>query len=99
MPRIEVIEVSDWLIEQTPELKIRLAGQDLSCCSGKQLGSLYAGDCAVMTDYLPQEMLKGVTDGRPAVLAKRTSRSLVRNTIGVCLPNCLTELWSIEADR
>jgi hypothetical protein len=41
MPRVEVIEVSDWLIEQTEDLRIQLAGTKRRCRSGKQLGSLY----------------------------------------------------------
>src|SRR5438105_5746411 len=44
MPRVEVIEVSDWLIEQTEDLRINLGGSKLPCRSGKQLGSLYV-DC------------------------------------------------------
>ena len=43
MPRVEVIEVSDWLIEHTEDLRIQLAGQRIPCRSGKQLGSLYVG--------------------------------------------------------
>ncbi len=57
MPRVEVIEVSDWLIEHTPDLRIRLTGHDVPCQSGKQMGSLYAGDPEAALDYLPQELL------------------------------------------
>ena len=60
MPRVEVIEVSDWLIEHTPDLRIRLAGHDVPCQSGKQMGSLYAGDPGAALDYLPQELLQQV---------------------------------------
>ena len=35
MPRAEVIEVAEWLIAHTPDLRIRLAGQDIPCQSGK----------------------------------------------------------------
>src|ERR1700692_3284125 len=38
MPRVAVIEVSDWLIEQTEDLRINLGGSKLPCRSGKQLG-------------------------------------------------------------
>jgi hypothetical protein len=48
LPRVEVIEVSDWLIEHTEDLRIRLAGTKLLCQSGKQLGSLYVS-CRVQT--------------------------------------------------
>jgi len=42
-PRVEVTEISDWLIEHTEDLGIQLAGQRIPCRSGKQLGSIYAG--------------------------------------------------------
>jgi len=62
MPQVEVIEVSEWLIEHTPELRIQLGGTQIPCRSGKQLGSLCAG-CSVTTlDYLPQEMLVRVSN-------------------------------------
>ena len=40
MPRVEVIEVSDSLIEHTEDLRISLGGAKIPCRSGKQLGSL-----------------------------------------------------------
>jgi hypothetical protein len=62
MPQVEVIEVSDWLIEQTESLRIDLGGPKIPCRSGKQLGSLYVGcDSPGMTlDYLPRELLERV---------------------------------------
>ncbi|MBI3477333.1 MAG: phosphatidylinositol kinase [Acidobacteria bacterium] len=57
MPRVEVIEVSDWLIENTEDLRIQLGGQRIPCRSGKQLGSLYVGSPGMTLDYLPQELL------------------------------------------
>ncbi len=57
MPRVEVIEVSDWLIEHTEDLRIQLGGQRIPCRSGKQLGSLYVGSHGMTLDYLPQELL------------------------------------------
>jgi hypothetical protein len=60
MPRVEVIEVSDWLIEQTEDLRIQLAGQKIPCRSGRQLGSLYVGSTGLTLDYLPQELLARV---------------------------------------
>ena len=55
MPRMEVIEVSDWLIEHTEDLRISLGGSKIPCQSGKQLGSLYVGcESPGMTyDYCP----------------------------------------------
>jgi hypothetical protein len=43
MPQVEVIEVSDWLIEQTEDLGIALGGAKIQFRSGEQLGSLYVG--------------------------------------------------------
>src|SRR5216684_7900795 len=62
MPRVEVIDVSDWLIEQTEDLRISLGGAKIPCRSGKQLGSLYVGcESPGMTlDYLPRELLERV---------------------------------------
>lgn len=72
MPRVEVIEVSDWLIEQTEDLRINLGGSKLPCRSGKQLGSLYVGSesPAMTLDYLPRELLERVLNigGFPRVL-------------------------------
>ena len=62
MPRVEVIEVSDWLIEHTEGLRMELGGSKIPCRSGKQLGSLYVGcESPGMTlDYLPRELLERV---------------------------------------
>jgi len=62
MPRVAVIEVCDWLIEHTPDLRIQLVGKELRCRSGKQLGSLYVGadSPGLAWDYLPGELLRGV---------------------------------------
>ena len=62
MPRVEVIEVSDWLIEHTEGLRIELGGSKIPCQSGKQLGSLYVGceSPGMSFDYLPRELLASV---------------------------------------
>jgi len=64
MPRVEVIEVCDWLIEHTEDLQINLGGSKIPCRSGKQLGSLYVGSesPAMIFDYLPREMLEKVAN-------------------------------------
>lgn len=87
MPRVEVIEVSDWLIEQSDDLRISLGGAKIPCRSGKQLGSLYVGyESPCMTlDYLPRELLQGVRNlsdfGRVLVLDKWTCNSDGRQAI------------------
>jgi hypothetical protein len=64
MPRVEVIEVSDWLIEHTEDLRISLGGSKIPCLRGKQLGLLYVGsESPSMTfDYLPRELLRRVVN-------------------------------------
>lgn len=87
MPRVEVIEVSDWLIEHTEGLRISLGGAKIPCTSGKQLGSLYVGcESPSMTlDYLPRELLQGVRNlsdfARVLVLDKWTCNSDGRQAI------------------
>jgi hypothetical protein len=64
MPRVEVIEVSDWLIQQTEDLRINLGGPRIPCRSGKQLGSQYVGPASPdrPLDYLPNELLQRVVN-------------------------------------
>jgi hypothetical protein len=60
MPEVMVIEVSDWLISNTPGLKIETAGMSVPCASGLQLASRYVADPqeATVFDYLPEAMLE-----------------------------------------
>jgi len=87
MPRVEVIEVSDWLIEHTEDLRIELAGTKISCRSGRHVGSQYIGpDSPGLTfDYLPREMLERVSNladfARVLVLDKWTCNSDGRQAI------------------
>jgi len=62
MPPVAVIEVGDWLIERTPDLRIQTAGREILCRSGKQLASLYVGgdSLGLAWDYLPHELLRSV---------------------------------------
>jgi len=56
MPRVEIIDVSNWLIEHSDDLRVEVARSVIPCSSGKQLASLYAGDKidATIFDYLPE---------------------------------------------
>jgi len=87
MPRVEVIEVSDWLIEHADGLRIELGGSKIPCGSGKQLGSLYVGceSPAMTLDYLPRELLERVLNigdfPRVLVLDKWTCNSDGRQAI------------------
>jgi hypothetical protein len=64
MPRVAVIEVSEWLIENTEDLRIQLGVTKIPCRSGKQLGSLYLGPESPdrPLDYLPHELLQKVVN-------------------------------------
>src|SRR5213080_1447169 len=44
MPEVKVIEVSEWLISNTPELHIEFAGLSIPCSPGLQFGSRYITD-------------------------------------------------------
>src|SRR5713101_6788521 len=87
MPRVEVIEVSDWLIEHTEGLRIELGASKIPCRSGKQLGSLYVGceSPGMSFDYLPGELLQRVANvddfARVLVLDKWTCNSDGRQAI------------------
>ena len=59
VPPIEVVEVTPWLIENTPELQIDLGKSRIACRSGLQFGSRFAGGLmpGQVIDYLPEEQL------------------------------------------
>jgi hypothetical protein len=87
MPRVEVIDVSDWLIEHTDDLRLEVGRAVIPCSSGKQLASLYAGDKieATLFDYLPDAALENVVNledfARVLVLDKWTCNSDGRQAI------------------
>ncbi len=63
VPAVEVIEVSEWLVDHTPELNIQLAHETINCQAGLEFGSRYVvappWDGQVL-DYLPVEMFPRV---------------------------------------
>jgi len=74
MPEVRIIEVSEWLITNTPELKIDAGGGiSVPCTSGLQFGSRYVADPLkqAVFDYLPHSMLHRISnlDDFPRVLA------------------------------
>jgi hypothetical protein len=62
VPVAEVIEVSQWLIENTPELRIELGGRPTPCSAGLQFGSRCVCDPGegLIFDYLPESMMARV---------------------------------------
>ena len=87
MPRVEVIEVSDWLIEHTADLRIQLGGHSIPCRSGQQLGSWYVRPeiPGRLLDYLPQGLLEWVVNvadfARVLVLDKWTCNADGRQAV------------------
>jgi len=73
MPEVRIIEVSEWLIQNSPELKIDSGVRPVPCASGLQLGSRYVADPleAIVFDYLPEAMLSRLANWKdfPRVLA------------------------------
>lgn len=73
MSEVTPIDVSEWLISNTPELKIETAGMSVPCASGLQLGSRYVADPqqARVFDYLPESILQTIANREdfPRVLA------------------------------
>jgi hypothetical protein len=62
VPAAEVVDVSPWLIENTPELRVELGGTAIPCATGLQFGSRYVCDPGegVIFDYLPESMMARV---------------------------------------
>jgi len=62
VPQVELVEVSSWLIENTPGLEMELGQGRVRCRPGLQFGSRYAGGLmpGQVVDYLPEEQLAEV---------------------------------------
>jgi len=58
-PEVELVEVSNWLVENTPELEIDLGKTRVRCATGLQFGSRFVGGLmpGQVVDYLPDEQL------------------------------------------
>jgi hypothetical protein len=90
MPPVEVIEVSDWLVTNTPDLRVEVAGVAAPCSTGLQLASLYPDIESQIFDYLPESMLGRVAKldefARCLILDKWTCNSDGRQAIFVRKP-------------
>jgi hypothetical protein len=62
VPDTEIVKVEDWLIENTPDLRVDLAGLASRCKGGLQFGARYVCDPAEgqVFDYLPESMMPRV---------------------------------------
>ena len=72
MPEARIMEISDWLIENTPDLKIDITPRSVPCASGLQFASRYVGNPEEdrVFDYLPDSMFHRIAnrDDFPRVL-------------------------------
>ena len=61
-PETELVEVSSWLVENTPELEIDLGKTRMRCQPGLQFGSRFVGGLmpGQVVDYLPEEQMAEV---------------------------------------
>jgi hypothetical protein len=61
-PEAELIEVSGWLVENTPELEIDLGRTRVRCQPGLQFGSRFVGGLmpGQVVDFLPEEQMAEV---------------------------------------
>lgn len=92
MPDVETIEVSDWLIQHTPELRLELAHHEVPFSSGLHLASHYAADIesSAVFDYLPESLFPKVLNRsdlvRALVLDKWTGNADGRQAVFIQLP-------------
>ena len=58
VPGTEIIEVDDWLIQNTPELRIENVGHSVPCKPGLQFGARYVCDPieGQVFDYIPESL-------------------------------------------
>jgi len=61
-PESELVEVSNWLVENTPELEMDLGRTRVRCTAGLQFGSRFVGGLmpGQVVDYLPEEQMTEV---------------------------------------
>jgi hypothetical protein len=92
MPAVTAIDVSEWLINNSPGLKIDLGVTSAPCASGLQFGSRYVADPleTAVFDYMPEAMLNRIANRQdfPRMLAfdKWTGNSDGRQAVFVKQP-------------
>ena len=66
VPQVRVVEVTEWLIANTPELVVQSASQTWPCTPGLQFGARFVVDPfeGQIFDYLPESALGRVTNVR-----------------------------------
>jgi len=77
-PDAELVEVSSWLVENTPELEIDLGRTRVKCQPGLQFGSRFVGGLmpGQLVDFLPEEQLAELKNGPETPMGgRRCSRA------------------------
>ena len=69
VPVAEIVEVSPWLVQNTPALCIEIGSSSMPCAAGLQFGARYVCDPGegVVFDYLPESMMTRIKN--PAAFA------------------------------
>jgi hypothetical protein len=62
VPEPAIVSVDEWIVQNTPELSVQLAGKTERCPAGLQFGARYAIDPmeGMIFDYLPETLLDNV---------------------------------------
>jgi hypothetical protein len=62
VPEPAIVRVDEWIVKNTPELTVQLAGRSERCPAGLQFGARYAIDPmeGMIFDYLPESLLDRV---------------------------------------
>lgn len=62
VPAAEIISVTDWLVQNTPELRMEMAGHSIPFHPGLQFGARYVCDpfAGQVFDYLPESMFERI---------------------------------------
>ncbi len=87
VPATEIVDVGKWLIDNTPELRMRESGNEVPCHEGLQFGAKYVGDGidAEVFDYLPESLMEKLRNAgdfaRMLVLDKWTCNSNGRQAV------------------
>jgi hypothetical protein len=65
VPDVAAIDVSEWLVTNTPGLRMETAGYQAPCCPGLHLASRYVADPHedFVFDYLPESLMIEKTHG------------------------------------
>ena len=64
VPEPAIVDVSEWLVEHTPDLTFQLGTDELRCQPGIQFGSRHVGDSrgSEVLDFIPKTMLGRVSN-------------------------------------